>query len=243
MLTAWIGQQESHAPANESSLLEGLWTYQALNIVEPKLLTTLLNANDYRVRAAAVRVAGMWSSRLANPLELLAPRARDDEPQVRLEAVRALATIPNVHAAELALQILDRPMDKYLDYALWMTMRELEPEWTPALQQGKFNYGGNPRRLLFALQAAGTKDALAPLVKLVKEGKASPETEEGVLTLIAALGGPHELTLVLDHATDAKVSASRPRHAAGSARSGGSSARRQAGGRSEAHRAASKERQ
>ena len=60
----------------------------------------------------------------------------------------------------MALEALDRPMDKYLDYALWLTMRELEPEWMPALQQGKFNYGGNPRRLLFALQAAGTKDAL-----------------------------------------------------------------------------------
>ena len=65
----------------------------------------------------------------------------------------------------------------------------------------------NHGALLFALQAAGTKNALAPLVKLIKEGKASPATEEGVLTLIAALGGPQELTLVLDHATDAKASA------------------------------------
>ena len=53
-----------------------LWTYQALDIVEPKLLTTLLNAHDYRVRAAAARVAGMWAGRLHNPLELLAPRVR-----------------------------------------------------------------------------------------------------------------------------------------------------------------------
>jgi putative heme-binding domain-containing protein len=208
-LTAWVARLDARVPANESALLEGLWTYQALDIVEPKLLTALLNASDYRVRAAAARVAGMWTGRLANPLELLAPRVQDDESQVRLEAVRALAQVPNVHAAELALEILDRPMDKYLDYALWSTMRELEPEWTPALQQGKFNYGNNPRRLLFALQAVGTKDALAPLVKLVQEGKAAPETEEGVLTLIAALGGPHELALVLDRATDAKIPAPR----------------------------------
>jgi putative heme-binding domain-containing protein len=208
-LAAWVARLDARTPANESALLEGLWTYQALDIVEPKLLTALLNASDYRVRAAAVRVASMWSGRLPNPLELLAPRVQDDEAQVRLEAVRALAQVPNVHAAELALEILDRPMDKTLDYALWLTMRELEPEWTPALQQGRFNYGGNPRRLLFALQAAGTKDALAPLVKLVQEGKAAPETEEGVLTLIAALGGPHELALVLDRATDDKVPAPR----------------------------------
>ena len=124
---------------------------------------------------------------------------------MRLEAVRAVAQVPSVHAAEVALTALDRPMDKYLDYALWLTMRELEPQWTPALQAGTFNHGGNARRLLFALQAVGSKDMLAPLVKLVKEGKAPPESEEGVLTLIATLGGPHELAVVLDRAADDKA--------------------------------------
>ena len=98
-----------------------MWTYQALDIVEPKLLASLLNAGDYRVRAAAARVAGAWAGRLSNPLELLAPRVADDEPQVRLEAVRALAAIPNAHAAEVALTALDRPLDKWLDFALWLT--------------------------------------------------------------------------------------------------------------------------
>ncbi len=184
-----------------------MWTYQALDIVEPKLLAELLNAKDYRVRAAAVRVASAWSGRLSDPLELLAPRARDDEAQVRLQAVRALALVPSVHSAETALEALDRPMDKWLDYALWLTMRELAPEWTPALQQGQFNYSGNSRRLLFALQAAGTQDVLGPLVKLVKDGKAPADQEESILSLIAALGGPKELSLVLDRAIDDKTPA------------------------------------
>jgi putative heme-binding domain-containing protein len=207
VLKDWAAKLDPAVPDNAPALLEALWTYQALDIVEPKLLAEMLNANDYRVRAAAVRVASAWASRLPNPLELLAPRVRDDEAQVRLEAVRALAQVPNAHSAELALEALDHPMDKWLDYALWLTVRELQPEWEPALQQGKFNYGGNPRRLLFALQAAGTKDALAPLVKLVKEGKTPPDQEEGVLTLIATLGGPKELALVLDRAADGKAPA------------------------------------
>ncbi len=142
-LAAWTAKLDPAVAANEPALLEALWTYQALDIVEPKLLAEMLNAQDYRVRAAAVRVASAWVGRLPDPLDVLAPRVRDDEAQVRLEAVRALAQVPSVRSAEMALEALDRPMDKWLDYALWLTMRELEPEWTPALQQGKFNYGGN----------------------------------------------------------------------------------------------------
>ena len=213
-LAAWTAKLDPAVPANEPALLEALWTYQALDIVEPKLLAELLNAQDYRVRAAAVRVASAWHARLPDPLDVLAPRVGDDEAQVRLEAVRALAQVPSVRSAEMALEALDRPMDKWLDYALWLTMRELEPEWMPALQQGKFNYGGNSRRLLFALEAAGTKDVLGPLVKLVKDGKAPPDQEESVLTLIATLGGPKELALVLDRAIDGKAPA-RAREPAG----------------------------
>src|SRR5262249_19999143 len=186
-------------------LLEALWTYQALDVPEPKLLGVLLRANDYRVRAAATRVLGMWHARLTNPLELLALRVADEHPQVRLEAVRALGRIPSARAAEIALVALDRPMDKYVDYGLWLTCRELEPQWMPALQQGKFDYGGNPRRLLFALQASGDKAALPSLVKLVKDGKVSADAEEGVLTLIGTLGGPKELALLLDRAADEKA--------------------------------------
>ncbi len=83
-------------------LLEALWTYQSLDVVEPQLLKSLLTADDNHIRAAAVRVAAAWADRLPHPLDLLAPRVADDDPHVRLEAVRALAKIPSVRAAELA---------------------------------------------------------------------------------------------------------------------------------------------
>jgi putative heme-binding domain-containing protein len=197
-LAAWVGGIDAHTPANEPLLLEALWTYQSLDVVEPGLLATLLSANDYRVRAAATRVVSEWHGRLGNARELLADRVADEHPQVRLEAVRALGQIPGARSAELALAALDRPIDKFLDYGLWLTMRELEPQWVPALQQGKFDYGGNVRRLLFALQAIGSRNAVQPLVDLVQSDKVPPEGEEGVLTLIVALGGPQELSLVLD---------------------------------------------
>jgi putative heme-binding domain-containing protein len=199
-LQAWLHKLGSD-PATEPHRLEALWTYQTLDVVEPGLLHALLTARDARVRAAAVRVAGAWQARLPDRLEVLAARVADEHPQVRLEAVRALGRVLSVRSAELALEALDRPVDEYIDYGLWLTMRELQDRWVPALQAGRFRYGNNVRHLTFALQAVGSDRVLGPLVGLVRSGKLPAEDEEGVLTLLAGVGGPNELSLVLERGT------------------------------------------
>ncbi len=88
-LEAWVKALDPKDANYEHNLLEALWTYQSLNVVEPRLLDTLLNAKDYRARAAAVRIASTWHSRLPNAIEVLAARATDDSPRVRMEAVRS----------------------------------------------------------------------------------------------------------------------------------------------------------
>src|SRR5262249_28608500 len=125
-------------------------------------------------------------------------------PQVRLEAVRALSVVGGRRAAEMALRALDRQMDENLDYGLWLTLRELEPAWLPALQEGKFDFGGNIQRPAFALHAIGSRKVVGPRVALVRGGKLPAETEEGILTLLASVGGPDELALVLQRAIGEK---------------------------------------
>ncbi len=201
-LARWVKDLDPKDADYEHHLLEALWTYQSLDVVEPKLLGMLLQARDHHARAAAVRVLSHWHDRLANPLELLAARVADDHPQVRLEAVRALGQIPRLRSAELAMQALDRPVDQYVDYALWLTARELQPVWMPALQEGRLDFGGNVRRLLFALQAAdlrgGSATAVRSLLNLVQTGKVPRDREDSVLALIAAIGGPPELAPVFN---------------------------------------------
>ena len=59
---------------------------------------------DYRVRAAAVRVAGAWHGRLTNPLELLAPRVADDAAAGAPGSGAGPGAGPAAsHAAEIAL--------------------------------------------------------------------------------------------------------------------------------------------
>jgi putative heme-binding domain-containing protein len=142
------------------------------------------------------------ASGLPNPLDLLAARVADDHPQVRLDSVRALAHVPDPKAVVLAAKALDRPVDKWLDYALWLTFRELAPHWLGEVKAGKLDFGGDPRHLVFALQAAGSGDVVKPLVALLKSGKVSGDREGDAWLMLAQLGGPNELGQVLKYAAD-----------------------------------------
>lgn len=193
----WITRQE-----DEHALLEALWVYQSLDVVNADLLNHLLRAKDYQVRAAAARVLTHWHERLPNALELLAARANDEHPRVRMEAVRSLVALKTARAAEVAMTALDRPTDKVLDYALWLTAKELEPVWLSALREGKLNFGGNARHLSFALQSVGSTGGIQPILKLLESKKLTGEREHSLWVLLARLGGPEELGKVLEKASE-----------------------------------------
>jgi putative heme-binding domain-containing protein len=208
-LVAWLHRLDPADSGFEHHLLEGLWTYQALDVVEPELLHKLMHAADHHARAAAVRVLGHWQARQTNPATLLAERIVDAHPQVRLEAVRAFAQIPDPVSVMMAMQALDLPMDRFLDYAAWLTARELGPVWLPALKSGELDFRGNPSHLVFALEAAGSRNAVRPLLDLLRSGKIPRENEESILIVLAGLGSPPELTRVFDQAVADGVSETR----------------------------------
>src|SRR5258706_114468 len=100
------------------SLLELIGVYEAHEAVRPELLSRLLTAEDPRIRAYGTRVVGAWADRLAEPLKLLRERIHDEHPRVRLEAVVACSYVPSSGAIEVATEALDRPRDRFIDYAL-----------------------------------------------------------------------------------------------------------------------------
>ena len=197
-LAKWVAKLLADSEG-ERLKLEALWVYEALDIPEPKLLAELLQATDPRVRAATVRTAVHWQKKIpvADLLRYASKAANDEHPRVRLEAVRALADIPDAKAAESALVALDRPMDRFLDFALWTTMRDLSDAWLPALKEGKFNVS-DVNQLTFALKAVDSPEAVAPLLALIKQDKIPADRVEGVLSIVATLGGPKELGAVFD---------------------------------------------
>jgi putative heme-binding domain-containing protein len=208
-LATWIAQLDPKEADYEHHLVEALWTYQSLDVPKPGLLEKALKAQDHRARAAATRVVGYWHARLAAPLDLLAERVADAHPRVRLEAVRALAHIADPRAARLALRVLDQPVDAMLDYALWLTLRELEPQWLPAVEKEGFDLG-NVDRLLYALRSAGSTSSARPLVTLLRSGRLSREEETKLLVALAAVGGPEELAFVFERAARPAKKTSNP---------------------------------
>ena len=93
-------------------------------------------------------------------------------------------------------------MDRVLDYALWLTVRELESYWMPEFQAGKLTFGGDAKKLAFALNAVGNKDTVKPVLALIEGGKVPKENIHGLYLLLTQIGGPLELQKVLEHVGD-----------------------------------------
>ena len=86
-LTAWANNLDSTNPEYEHHLLEGLWVSWGLNQVDVELLNQLLVADDFRARAAAVRVLRYTAHQVDDQVALLKKAAADDHGRVRLEAI------------------------------------------------------------------------------------------------------------------------------------------------------------
>lgn len=126
--------------------LEKLWLHQWHNQPNESLLKQVLLSPEPKARAAAVKVLCAWRESIPDALDLLLKAATDEHPRVRLEAVRAASWFASdtsslrrkikssassspplsVKPADIALAVLDYPMDYYLDYTLSETMRVLD---------------------------------------------------------------------------------------------------------------------
>jgi putative heme-binding domain-containing protein len=190
-LDAWVKALPADA---EHSRLEAEWVRQSFGLSTMATLEPLLAAKDPHVRSAAVRIvsdswmnlnkSGAWSE----------SALKDEHPQVRLEAVRAVAGWKVPTAVEHALGVLKLPMDPVLDYALWLTVRELEPYWLPAFKDGHVTLGGDARAVAFALNASGNPEAVRSIVRLADNSDATKEQRLAMWRLLAQIGGPDEMT-------------------------------------------------
>jgi putative heme-binding domain-containing protein len=176
----------------ERDRLEALWALQSIDVVDEPLLSNVLKSKDHHSRAAGVRVLSDWSAQIKDTRQRLAAAVADEHPQVRLEAVNALRAMGDADAVRIALTSLDKPLDDNLDYALWLTAKELQAEWLPKVAADPL-YFGNARRLVFALAAAGTSEALKPALALWDADDISPDERNAVAALLGRFGTPADL--------------------------------------------------
>ncbi|MEX0742068.1 MAG: PVC-type heme-binding CxxCH protein, partial [Phycisphaeraceae bacterium] len=134
-LNSWVQGLDAEHDDYALHLLEALWVHQSLDVVNAELLERVLDLPHAGARAAAVRVLGTWHASHNNAERLLDRAVQDDHARVRLEAVNALRKLDSAEAARLAMKALDRDVDRFLDYAIWLTARELKAHWLPALRE------------------------------------------------------------------------------------------------------------
>ena len=201
-LDAWVRALDRNAPNASHDLLEALWTYQAVGIVESSLLREVLTADDHRARAAAVRVLFHWHAQVDDTAALLARAAVDAHPRVRREALHALGRLETAEAARSALAVLEQPMDLYLDYALWHTLRTLEPHWLPRFDTDPGFLGDDPRMITFALKSVDAPSAMAHLAQRYRDDQIPEEEAAAVLAVIAKNGSPDDLNVIFTLALD-----------------------------------------
>lgn len=206
-LSDWLASLDPRAVEFERLRLEGLWVRQGLDRggrrdIDPNLLAAVLRSPEPRARAAACRVVPDWAARLDAPAELLARAVDDPSMLVRLEAVRALAAIGGLRAAELALHAVDHQRDEPLDYAVWLAARELAADWLPAVLAGRFAADGRPARVIFAVQAAEAQEAVPWLVSALTDPKLSDEDRQAALSAVARLGAADHQKLAVEALTD-----------------------------------------
>ena len=199
------------SPSNErtcSAYLQALWLHQWHDVVNEDLLNQVLRIPEPHARAAATRVLCYWRDRVKDPLGLLLQQAKDEDPKVRLEAVRAasffakpsLTPLPesSVKAADVALEVLNHPMDYYLEYTLGETMRVLDVD-VKSLK--------NPKAIAYVVNRLTNEElAAAPEVEAIWQARVErkgfdPVKREAALVKLAELRKQERSLVITDAIT------------------------------------------
>ncbi|WP_414664033.1 PVC-type heme-binding CxxCH protein [Horticoccus sp. 23ND18S-11] len=157
---SWAAALDQKAPDYAHHLLEALWVHQWHNVVDVDLLSRLLRSPNANARAAAVRVLCYWRDRVPNALSELQRLASDENPRVRLQAVRAASFFPVAQATEVALAATKLNVDYYLDYTIGETLRQLRPQWRKSIGEGATIAGGDPASVRYLLRTLSAAELL-----------------------------------------------------------------------------------
>ena len=200
-LPTWIVAQ-----SDETALLQGLWLSQAINQPNHELLERVLAAKNPGVRSAATRVLGDWSSvrngSIAEPdaLKLYKQMIQDDSPRVRMEAVRGLGKLRSFAATEAALQVLDRPMDRFLDHALWLTVDESSDLILKELNDSDSISKIPPKHLEYVLTTLKPTESASMLAEPLRSNPIPSDGSGPWIELVGKAGDASQLTKMFDSA-------------------------------------------
>lgn len=200
-LASFVEKLTANESENAHTLVEALWAYQTINQPNEALLAKVLASPEPNARAAALRVAGRWQADLENKRDYFTAGVKDSHARVRLEAVRALAEVPEAKSMEIALAVLDQPMDEWLDFALWQLATDLAPYWIPAVRAGALadapegqptlDAKAKPAHWAFAFESVDSPELAEVAIHILPANDES--TAARLLQIAAQRGSPQRL--------------------------------------------------
>ena len=117
-LETWIANLDKDDADYEHHLVEAMWVYWGINRINEDLLQSVLTADDFRARAAGVRVLRYNGHLLDEDQQsLLMEAASDDHGRVRLEAIVAASWLENDNAMSILTEAGKYPLDEWMVHA------------------------------------------------------------------------------------------------------------------------------
>ncbi len=162
------------------------------------LLTRLLEDTAFEQRAYAVHALGNWAHRLSakEVLDELAKRAGDDAPQVRLEVVVAAAKVRDARALGVALKVMEKPVDSFIERALWLACHATARDWkgdVPGLVAGL-----SGAQLAFLLEKEGSEELLNGVRSLAVKPEVEAGLKRAIHVALARRGGAEDWSRALE---------------------------------------------
>lgn len=179
-------------------LLELASLTEHLDKPDERIITKLINSEDFRVRAYGARLAGKFNSRLPQALNQINIAALDAHPQVRMEAALAASECKNPQAVlPVAVATLEGS-DRWIEYASSQATHFLKPFWTSALLNGDPALTGKHQELTTLLSLANDKNLVPKIRDLIESPDTSSSARVSLTSALVSLGSSEDLHWILD---------------------------------------------
>jgi len=152
---------------------------------------------DQQVAGGAEENGRAWHVHGLSDLREIEKAAGDQSPLVRLEAVVAAAKVQSPEALKVALKVLDKPMDSFIERALWLAVHATAPQWKKPPYEILNSLP--PKHLAFLVEKDGSAELLGVVrTMLAEKGDSMPaETRRGLVAALVRKGQPEDMLLAL----------------------------------------------
>ena len=113
-LETWVNNLDKKNSEYEHYMLEALWVTWALNDIDVDILKQVLNAKDFKARAAAVGVLRFSGDQVDEKADLLMQAAKDDNARVRLATLVAASWMDKEIGIPIVTEAGKKGLDKWM---------------------------------------------------------------------------------------------------------------------------------